>query len=264
MPKGSSWQSRSALTERFTPPTGSHSPTPSGYGWGGWARPPLSSAGGGCSHPRSSHRRSSFLPRHLSGCVLRTSATPGLRKNSSMIWNSTCVSSMGWPALSSTRRFSSSTKFAADERWPAGILPCIVPSLQSAHTAAERLHPGQQLTDAERLGHIVIGTDGQAADLILLLPLGAQDDNADLLIGAADGLAEREAIHARQHHVQNGRIAAGLLSPAEAVPLRRCRPPLPPFPPAAGSARSSRGCWLHPLQQVLVPSYPPFCCQISV
>ena len=77
--------------------------------------------------------------------------------------------------------------------------------------AAERLHTGQQLTDAEGLGHIVVGTDGQAADLILLLPLGTQDNDADLLVGAADGLAEREAIHARQHHVQDGRVTARAL-----------------------------------------------------
>ena len=62
----------------------------------------------------------------------------------------------------------------------------------------DSLHTGQQLTDAEGLGHIVVGTDGQAANFILLLPLGAQDDDADLLVGAANGLAEREDVYKRQ------------------------------------------------------------------
>ena len=101
-------------------------------------------------------------------------------------------------------------KFPADQRG-GGIFVCSGAAARAAHPAAEGLHTGQQLTDAEGLGHIVIRADGQAADLVLLLPLGTQDDDADLLVGAADGLAEREPIHAGQHHIQNGSITAGLL-----------------------------------------------------
>ena len=75
-----------------------------------------------------------------------------------------------------------------------------------ADAAAQRFHTGQQFAYAERLGHIVIGTNRKAADLVLLLSLGAEDDNADLLIGAADGLAQGEAVHARQHHIQNDKL----------------------------------------------------------
>ena len=49
--------------------------------------------------------------------------------------------------------------------------PCLGAG-RTAHAAAERFHTGQQLTDAEGLGHSVVGTDGQAADLILPCPLG--------------------------------------------------------------------------------------------
>ena len=36
-------------------------------------------------------------------------------------------------------------------------------------------------------------------------------ERMSMLVGAADGLAQRESVHARQHHVQNGGIAAGFL-----------------------------------------------------
>ena len=78
-----------------------------------------------------------------------------------------------------------------------------------AHPAAERLDPGQQLADREGLGHIIVRADGQAPDLVLLLALGAEDDDADLLVGTADGLAEGEAVHPRQHHIQDGGAAVG-------------------------------------------------------
>ena len=97
-------------------------------------------------------------------------------------------------------------------------------TLGPVHPTAERLHTGQQLAHAEGFGHVIVGTDGQAADLVLLLPLGTQDDDADLLVGAADRFAERKTVHARQHHIQNGRIAAGLLG-QQRQGARRSRPP---------------------------------------
>ena len=102
-------------------------------------------------------------------------------------------------------------KFAAGEHPQRVFLFFFVPACSTADAAAQRFHTGQQFAYAERLGHIVIGTNRKAADLVLLLSLGAEDDNTDLLIGAADGLAQGEAVHARQHHIQNGRIAARLL-----------------------------------------------------
>ena len=50
--------------------------------------------------------------------------------------------------------------------------------------------------------------DGQAADLVALLPFGRHDDNADVAVTAADRLAEAQAVHARQHNIQKCRVAA--------------------------------------------------------
>ena len=101
-------------------------------------------------------------------------------------------------------------ELAAGQRAQWGV-PVAVLLLGADHPAAQRLHTRQQLADAEGLGHVIVCADGQTADFILLLPLGTEDDDADLLVGAADGLAQREPVHARQHHVQNSGITAGLL-----------------------------------------------------
>ena len=60
----------------------------------------------------------------------------------------------------------------------------------------------QQLAHTKGCGHVIVGTEGQAPDLVLRLPLGAEDDDADLLVGAADRFAERKTVHARQHHIR--------------------------------------------------------------
>ncbi len=63
---------------------------------------------------------------------------------------------------------------------------------------------------------------------------------------------EREPVHAGQHHVQNGGIAAGLLLQQRQGRLSALSASTASIPGhAAGSARSSHGCWLHPTPRTL-------------
>ena len=84
------------------------------------------------------------------------------------------------------------------------------------HTAAaaavdapgQSLQAGNQLRHGKWLGYVIVRADGQAADLVALLPFGRHNDDADIAVVAADGFAQAQAVHARQHNVQQRRITA--------------------------------------------------------
>ena len=61
----------------------------------------------------------------------------------------------------------------------------------------------QQLAQAERLGHIIVGSQFQADDFIQLLTLGRQHENGR--VAAADAKLPADVIAAEtwQHHIQN-------------------------------------------------------------
>ena len=65
--------------------------------------------------------------------------------------------------------------------------------------------PRHQFQRVERLGDVVVGAQGQAHDLVHVLHLGGQHDDGEQVL-FADLLAQRKAVHVRQHHVQNRQI----------------------------------------------------------
>ena len=73
--------------------------------------------------------------------------------------------------------------------------------------AGQRLQTRDQLRHRKRLRNVIVCADGQATDLVALLPFGRHDDNADVAVTAADRLAEAQAVHARQHNIQKCRVA---------------------------------------------------------
>ena len=73
--------------------------------------------------------------------------------------------------------------------------------------AGQCFQPGHQLRHREGLGNVIVRTDGQPADLIALLPFGRHDNDADLVVLAADRLAQTQTVHSGQHNVQQGGVA---------------------------------------------------------
>ena len=67
------------------------------------------------------------------------------------------------------------------------------------------LDPGHQLQRIEGLGHIVVGPDGQAGDLVQVLHLGGEHDHREM-VPLPDPPAEGEAVHAGHHHVQDCQV----------------------------------------------------------
>ena len=63
------------------------------------------------------------------------------------------------------------------------------------------LDAGQQLVHAERLGDIIVGTQAEALQNIVLLLLGRQDDDGHHRLYGLDLLQQSEAIHHRHHHI---------------------------------------------------------------
>ncbi|MNF14396.1 hypothetical protein D3C80_2166040 [compost metagenome] len=53
---------------------------------------------------------------------------------------------------------------------------------------------------------MIIGSYGQRIDLILLLHLGCQENDADSLIRFSDSSAYLETINTWHHHIQKGNI----------------------------------------------------------
>ena len=72
------------------------------------------------------------------------------------------------------------------------------------------LDPCQQLQGIKRLGDIVVRPHGQAHDLVHILHLGGEHDNG-IQVGFPYPLAEGEAVHIREHHVQDGQVGMGVL-----------------------------------------------------
>ena len=83
---------------------------------------------------------------------------------------------------------------------PGGLL-----GVDAGHAGAgptqHGLHPGNQLTDAERLGDIVVGADGEADEPVHLVGAGGDDDDVAVAEGA-DLAAHLHPVHAGQAQVQ--------------------------------------------------------------
>ena len=73
--------------------------------------------------------------------------------------------------------------------------------------AAQRgLHPRAELAHRERLGDVVVRAELEAEDLVDLLGLGREHDDRHGLALGAQAPADLEAVHARQHHVEDDQV----------------------------------------------------------
>jgi hypothetical protein len=81
-------------------------------------------------------------------------------------------------------------------------------------------HARQELGNAERLGHVVVGAELEPQDLVGLLVARGQHDDRCRRPSRAQLAADVEAVLARQHHVEDDEIrleAGGLLQSLVAV-----------------------------------------------
>ena len=72
--------------------------------------------------------------------------------------------------------------------------------------AQQRPHAGQQLFEGEWLRQIVIGARIQAGDPFGDGIAGGEDQNRQVVAGAAELAADLQPIQARHHHIQDQRI----------------------------------------------------------
>ena len=70
----------------------------------------------------------------------------------------------------------------------------------------DRANARDQLADAERLGHVVVGAGVEAADLVGLLALGGEHDDRHERVAPAELLAHLVAVHVGQHQVEQHRV----------------------------------------------------------
>ena len=95
---------------------------------------------------------------------------------------------------------------------------------RSALRAAEqRPHARDQLVRAERLGHVVVGAELEADDAVGFLGARRQHDDRDRrgrVVGAHDA-ADFEAVHLRQHQVQDHQVRRMLPDGGERLAPRR-------------------------------------------
>ena len=92
--------------------------------------------------------------------------------------------------------------------------------LAGRSAAAEQgAHPGGELARAERLGHVVVRTEVEAEQHVVLLGPGGQHQHREVGLAAQDP-ADVEAVDAGQHHVEHEQVglqAADLLERRAAV-----------------------------------------------
>ena len=110
--------------------------------------------------------------------------------------------------------------------------------------AQNRANAGGQLSRVERLGQVVVGAELQADDAVHIFAAGREHDDRHFAF-LAQAAQDFEAIHARQHHVQqDDRVVAlqRLVQAALAVVLafQRRIPRASEIPPAGRKARHHR------------------------
>ena len=74
-----------------------------------------------------------------------------------------------------------------------------------------------ELADAERLGHVVVGAGVEAADLVDLLAARREHDDRHERVAAAQLLADLVAVHVGQHQVEQDRVGLLVLGEGHAV-----------------------------------------------
>ena len=78
------------------------------------------------------------------------------------------------------------------------------------HVLAQRIaDAGHELLDGKRLRHVVVSTDVEAGHLVLDLVFGRQHDDRQRR-DLAHALADGQAIHARQHDIEQHKVEVAL------------------------------------------------------
>ena len=83
-------------------------------------------------------------------------------------------------------------------------------ALLAAHTAQDGFYAEHELLHREGLGDVVIGTDLEAFEDVLLEGLGGEEDDGDVGVGLADFLCQGEAVFLGHHHVEHADVELGL------------------------------------------------------
>ena len=88
--------------------------------------------------------------------------------------------------------------------------------LLALRAAQDGLNTEHELLHGEGFGDIVVGTNLEAFEDILLKRLGGQEDDGHVGIGRADLLCEGEAVFLGHHHVEHTDVELGLQEGLEA------------------------------------------------
>ena len=86
--------------------------------------------------------------------------------------------------------------------WPTSAGPL-------GRAAQHGLDPGQQLLDAERLDHVIVGPVAQAAHPVGLFAPGGEDDHRQGRAQAADLAEDLQPVAPGQHQVQQQQVELG-------------------------------------------------------
>src|SRR5690606_23235947 len=78
----------------------------------------------------------------------------------------------------------------------AGVEDLAAPGGLAVGAAHDRAHAGEQLTEAERFGDVVVSAELQAGDAVDLILAGGEHQDRDVALLAQDA-ADREAVQAR-------------------------------------------------------------------
>ena len=113
-----------------------------------------------------------------------------------------------------------------------------------ARAPQRRRDPRQQLLDAERLGHVVVGAEVERGDLVAVAAARRDDDHADGR-ALAHLAAELEAVDVRQHQVEQDDVGLLGLEQRERAQRRRSRRSCRSRA-RRGSSGSGRRCWGRP------------------
>ncbi len=106
----------------------------------------------------------------------------------------------------------------ASEDLAAADLPALVPGL----AAQDGPHAQQQLAHLEGLAQVVVGPGFEAVDAVVVRVLGGEEEDGREVLGLAHLLADGEAVHARQHHIEDHQVEGlgqdllqGLITPGD-------------------------------------------------
>jgi len=93
----------------------------------------------------------------------------------------------------------------------------------NARPTKHGLGPQHQLGHGEGLGHVVVRSQGQAPNDILVRRLGGKHDDGLLRILLPDPVADLEAVQTRQHDVQQYQVEDTAQGLCQSLPPVLCR-----------------------------------------